>query len=212
MRPGTPAGTPRKRNGDERRRELCDAAIRVLAEHGSRGLTHGQVDHYAEVPDGTTSYYYRTRAALLRGVGKRVAEIDVANLQSVIDEPQDPLAPFAHLARLTMMQAEGLGLMLNRARHELLLGAARDPDLAEMSQDFVARLNGMTREAIAHLQPGTDDSTLLDAQTAAVTTFIAGVFTRLAGSDRTINSVEQLAGLLQAVATAVSLQRPKQAQ
>ena len=53
----------------------------VLAEHGSRGLTHGQVDRYAGVPEGTTSYYYRTRAALLRGVGKRVGEIDVANLQ-----------------------------------------------------------------------------------------------------------------------------------
>ena len=80
----------RKRDGDERRRELCDAAIQVLAEHGSRGLTHGQVDRYAGVPDGTTSYYYRTRAALLRGVGKRVGEIDVANLRSVIDEPLDP--------------------------------------------------------------------------------------------------------------------------
>ena len=83
--------TPRKRDGDERRRELCDAAIKVLAEHGSRGLTHGQVDRYAGVPDGTTSYYYRTRAALLRGVGKRVADIDVANLRSVSDEPLDPL-------------------------------------------------------------------------------------------------------------------------
>ena len=58
--------TPRKRDGDQRRRELCDAAINVLAEHGSRGLTHGQVDRYAAVPDGTTSYYYRTREALLR--------------------------------------------------------------------------------------------------------------------------------------------------
>ena len=76
----------RKRNGDERRRDLCDAAIRVLAEDGSRGLTHGQVDRVAGVPEGTTSYYYRTRVALLRGVGKRVAEIDVANLQSVIDD------------------------------------------------------------------------------------------------------------------------------
>src|SRR5215207_582602 len=121
--------TPRKRDGDQRRRELCDAAIRVLAEHGSRGLTHGQVDRYARVPDGSTSYYYRTRAALLRGVGKRVAEIDVANLQSVSAQPLDPRSPFAHLARLTLMQADGEGLMLNRARHELLLNAARDPDL-----------------------------------------------------------------------------------
>jgi DNA-binding transcriptional regulator YbjK len=197
----------RKRNGDERRRELCDAAIQVLAEHGSRGLTHGQVDRCAGVPEGTTSYYYRTRAALLRGVGRRIAEIDVANLQSVIDEPLDPLSPFAHLAELTMMQADGPGLMLNRARHELVLGAVRDPGLAETSQTFVTRINAMAHEAIAHLQPGTDDPALLDAQTTAVTTFIAGVFTRLVGGDRTISNAEQLTRLLEAVATAVSSQR-----
>jgi DNA-binding transcriptional regulator YbjK len=198
--------TPRKRNGDERRRELCNAAIQVLAEQGSRGLTHGQVDRYARVPEGTTSYYYRTRAALLRGVGKRVAEIDVANLQSVIDEPVDARSPFAHLARLTMMQADGPGLMLNRARHELLLGAARDPDLASTAEDFTARIIAMAHDAIAHLQPGTDDPDLLAAQTTAVTTFIAGVFTRLVTGDRTIYSAVQLAGLLEAVATAVSLE------
>lgn len=199
--------TPRKRDGDERRRQLCDAAIQVLAEDGSRGLTHGQVDRCAAVPDGTTSYYYRTRAALLRGVAKRVAEIDVANLQSVIDRPVDPASPFAHLAELTMMQAQGTGLMLNRARHELLLGAARDPDLATTSQDFVARINAMAQDAIAHLQPGTDDPALLAAQTTAVNTFIAGVFARLVAGDRTVGNAEQLARLLQAVATAVSAQR-----
>jgi len=198
---------PRKRDGDERRRALCDAAIHVLAEHGSRGLTHGQVDRYAAVPEGTTSYYYRTRAALLRGVGKRVAEIDVANLQSVIDRPLDPDAPFAHLAELTMMQADGPGLMLNRARHELLLGAARDPDLAETSQAFVARITALAHDAIAHLQPDTHDRALLDAQMTAVTTFIAGVFARLVAGDRTINDAEQLARLLQAVVTAVSVHR-----
>lgn len=195
----------RRRNGDERRRDLCDAAIRVLAEHGSRGLTHGRVDRVAGVPEGTTSYYYRTRAALLRGVGKRVAEIDVANLQSVIDEPVDPLSPFAHLARLTMIQADGSGLMLNRARHELLLGAARDPGLAETSQVFVARINGLARDAIAHLRPDTRDPALLAAQTTAVTTFIAGVFTRLAAGDRDVRDAEQLGRLLEAVATAVAV-------
>jgi AcrR family transcriptional regulator len=199
------ATTSRRRDGDQRRRELCDAAIQVLAEHGSRGLTHGRVDRHAAVPEGTTSYYYRTRAALLRGLGRRIAEIDVANLQSVIDEPLDPLSPFAHLAELTMMQADGPGLMLNRARHELLLGTVRDPDLAGTSEIFV-RINTLARDAIAHLQPGTDDPALLDAQTTAVTTFIAGVFTRLVSGDRTINNVEQLTRLLGAVATAVSLE------
>jgi DNA-binding transcriptional regulator YbjK len=198
---------PRKRDGDERRRELCDAAINVLAEHGSRGLTHGQVDRYAGVPDGTTSYYYRTRAALLRGVGKRVADIDVANLRSVSDEPLDPQAPFSHLARLVIMQSHGEGLALNRARHELLLSAARDPDLAETSQEFIGRIIAMAHGAIAHLQPDNDDPALLEAQTTAVTTFIAGVFTRLVAGDRTINDARQLARFMQAVVTAVALER-----
>jgi DNA-binding transcriptional regulator YbjK len=199
--------TPRKRDGDQRRRELCDAAINVLAEHGSRGLTHGQVDRYAVVPDGTTSYYYRTREALLRGVGKRVADIDVANLRSVSDEPLDRQAPFAHLARLVMMQSRGKGLALNRARHELLLGAARDPHLAETLQEFVGRIIVMAQDAIAHLQPGNDNSALLAEQTTAVTTFIAGVFTRIVAGDRTINDAAQLARLMQAVVTAVALEQ-----
>jgi hypothetical protein len=65
----------------------------------------------------------------------------------------------------------------------------------------------MANDAIAHLQPGTDDPALLAAQTTAVTTFIAGVFTRFVGGDRTINNAGQLAGLLEAVATAISMQR-----
>lgn len=201
------SSTPRKRDGEERRRALCDAAIQVLAEQGSRGLTHGQVDRRAGLPDGTTSYYYRTREALLRGVGKRVAEIDVANLQSISDAPTNPDAPFAHLAALTLMQADGDGLALNRARHELVLSAARDRDLADTSQQFVGRINTMAQDAIAHLQPHTDDPALVEAQTTAVNTFLAGVFMRFAAGDRSLNDADQLARLLQAITKAVALER-----
>ena len=65
----------------------------------------------------------------------------------------------------------------------------------------------MAQDAIDHLQPGNDDPALLEAQTTGVTTFIAGVFTRLAAGDRTINDAEQLARLLHAVVTAVALER-----
>ncbi|MEM9696644.1 MAG: TetR/AcrR family transcriptional regulator, partial [Myxococcota bacterium] len=46
-----------------RRRALCDAAIRVIAREGGRGLTHRAVDREAAVPRCTTSNYFRTRAA-----------------------------------------------------------------------------------------------------------------------------------------------------
>ena len=199
-------GSPvrRKRDGEERRRELCDAAIQVLAEHGSRGLTHQNVDRTAGLPEGSTSYYYRTRAALLQGVGMRVAEIDRANLRSVTETPVESASPFARLAQLTMLESEGFGLMLNRARHELLLNAMRDPELAEMSAGFIERVVAMTQEAIAGLQPHTDDQALLEAQTSGVLTVIAGAFTRFVSGDRTFTDADQLARLMQAVVRAVA--------
>ncbi|MGE2724840.1 TetR/AcrR family transcriptional regulator [Mycolicibacterium pulveris] len=195
---------PRKRDGEQRRRELCDAAIQVLAERGSRGLTHGQVDRCAKVPDGTTSYYFRTRAALLRAVGMRVGEIDLVNLRSIAERPLDPQAPFAHLAELILIQADGRGLMLNRARHELLLHTTRDPELAEASAKVVSRTIDLARESIAHLQPNVTDADLLDAQTDAVATYITGVFTRLVAGDRTVNDPHQLARRLEAIVAAIA--------
>ena len=197
------ASNPRKRDGQERRRELCDAGIAVLAEHGSRGLTHQQVDRHAGVPDGTTSYYYRTRVALLQGVGNRVAEIDMANLKSLTAAETASASPFGRLAQLVMLQSEGDGLLLNKARYELVLNAARDPALAETTQEFLSRVMAMTREAITRLHPGNDDPDLVAEQASAVLTFIAGAFTRFVTGDRVFTDAAQLERLLQAIVDAV---------
>nr|WP_240162999.1 TetR/AcrR family transcriptional regulator [Mycolicibacterium sphagni] len=200
--------TPRRRDGQQRRRELCDAAIQVLAEHGSHGLSHPRVDRQAGVPNGTTSYYYRTRAALLRGVAERVVEMDTANLRSVTEEPTTTDSPFGRIAQLVMMQGDGAGLMLNKARHELLLASTRDPALAEVYQDFVPRIIAMSRDAIAQILPpaASSDASLLDAQSTAVLTFIEGVYGRLLVGDRTISSAQELGRLLGAIVRAVSVE------
>ncbi|MCV7150228.1 TetR/AcrR family transcriptional regulator [Mycolicibacterium pyrenivorans] len=196
-------GGQRKRDGRQRRRELCDAAIQVLAEQGSRGLTHQQVDRCAGVPDGTTSYYYRTREALLRGVGGRVADIDTENLRSITDDATRSETPFGRLAHLVMLQADGQGLHLNKARLELMLAATRDPALADTSRDFIARVNDMARDAIAELRPESDKA-VLEAQATALMTFIAGMFTRFAAGDRTATSAEHLERLMQAIVSGLA--------
>src|SRR3954447_21985523 len=61
-----------------RARQVGDAAIAVLAEHGARGLTHRAVDQAAGLPPGTTSNYARTRAALLTLALARIDELDTA--------------------------------------------------------------------------------------------------------------------------------------
>lgn len=198
---------PRKRDGQERRRELSDVAIQVLAEHGSRGLTHQQVDRTAGVPEGTTSYYFRTRAALLRAVGQRVADIDVANLQSITDEATRSDSPFGRLAQLVVTQADGKGLFLNRARLELILAAVRDPTLAESSGRFVAHVFTLSGDAISSVQPDTDDPDLRAAQNEAVMTVISGAFTRFAAGDRSLADAERMERLLRAVVAGVAAER-----
>ncbi|MGV0813408.1 TetR/AcrR family transcriptional regulator [Mycolicibacterium boenickei] len=198
-----PVATPRRRDGLQRRRELRDAAIQVLAEQGSRGLTHQQVDRTAGMPDGTTSYYYRTRAALMQGIASRVAEIDVANLNSLAEPAGSADSPFSELARLVVTQSEGQGLHLNKARLELLLAATRDPELGETSAEFVAQLIAMTHDAILALRPDDGRPALLEAQSTAVMTIIGGAFVRFAVGDRTLADADYLQRLLHAVVLAV---------
>ncbi|WP_433221258.1 TetR/AcrR family transcriptional regulator [Microtetraspora malaysiensis] len=58
----------------DRRDLLRDAAIKVLAEAGGRGLTHRAVDAAAGAPLGTTKNYFPTRDALLQAVAERCVE------------------------------------------------------------------------------------------------------------------------------------------
>lgn len=68
---------------------LLTAAVRVVATHGLRGLTHRAVDREAGLPEGTCSAYMRTRVALLTGLTEfviaRFAE-DITELTRRIEE------------------------------------------------------------------------------------------------------------------------------
>jgi DNA-binding transcriptional regulator YbjK len=125
-----------------RKRQVGDAAIAVLAEHGARGLTHRAVDQTAGLPAGTTSNYARSRAALLTLALTRIAELDAAEAENGPGELSG-----AGLA-------DGLAVVLDRwitdpearrrvlARFELALEATRRPELRaaydEMGRAFRA--------------------------------------------------------------------------
>ncbi|GAA1121027.1 TetR/AcrR family transcriptional regulator [Arthrobacter flavus] len=60
-----------------RRKDLSDAAVRVLARQGSRGLTHRALDDEAQLPRGTASNFFATKDdvidAILARIGERLA-------------------------------------------------------------------------------------------------------------------------------------------
>jgi DNA-binding transcriptional regulator YbjK len=114
----------------ERRTELADAGLRVLAAAGARGLTHRAVDAEAGVPKGTTSNYFRSRDALLGALGERIFERLVPSASRL-----DPLAeapPSVELvaAYVRDVAARVLGAPeLTLALLELRLEATRRPSL-----------------------------------------------------------------------------------
>jgi DNA-binding transcriptional regulator YbjK len=104
----------------ERRTRIADAAIEVLAQLGARGLTHRAVDTELGLPDGSTSYYYPTRAALLLSAAERLVELDSSDVEAVLKSREGA----AELVRLWLSPKRRSRSL---ARMELMLTAARDP-------------------------------------------------------------------------------------
>ncbi|MFE2141899.1 TetR/AcrR family transcriptional regulator, partial [Streptomyces sp. NPDC059456] len=66
----------------DRRTLIADAAISLVAAAGLRGLTHRAVDGAARLPAGSTSYYFRTRTALIGACYRRLAELDLGDVEA----------------------------------------------------------------------------------------------------------------------------------
>ncbi|MHC6630434.1 TetR/AcrR family transcriptional regulator [Streptomyces globosus] len=119
----------------DRRTVLADSAVDVLAEEGIRGLTHRAVDRRAGMPPGTTSAYFRTRAALLTALVTRLVRLDQAELQATAEglpplrTVEDLVGGMALLARLRL---SGEGRRRSLARYACAVESVRDPELREI--------------------------------------------------------------------------------
>src|SRR5690349_19784929 len=58
----------------DRRAQLLDAAVEVVAERGLDGLEPQEVDGRTGLPEGTTQEWFATRQALVNGVAERCIE------------------------------------------------------------------------------------------------------------------------------------------
>jgi DNA-binding transcriptional regulator YbjK len=200
----------RSPNPEERRRILCDAAIQLLADEGAKGLSHPKVDSFAELPNGSTSFYFRTRSALLMAAAERLAELDLVDLMSVA-EPTDAhdaelSASAPRLATMVMLSAAEPRLSRTKARFELMLQANRDPELAEVFRHNSEVFAGLhRREILARSKRGVEpEPHVLEEQTVATMSFVAGVQMRLVAGDRSVGSAEQLDRLLRSIADGVA--------
>lgn len=189
----------RKPNPEQRRRELCDVAIRLLAHDGVKGLSHLKVDRTAELPDGTTSFYFRTRSALMNAAAARVAELDLKDLSAatVASEKSDRSSPASGLSNLVIRSASGARLVRTKARNELALQGSRDTGLDEALSRNNEKFFALIRDVVVRLQPeGETDPALVDEQAYAVMTFISGVMLAFNRGDHRIHTAAELEMLI----------------
>ncbi|HEV7648896.1 MAG TPA: TetR family transcriptional regulator [Actinophytocola sp.] len=134
----------------DRRTLIADATIGTIAREGMRGLTHRAVDRAAGLPEGSTSYYFRTREALLFAALARMAELDTAD----IGEPPDMHGP-ADLDLLSGLLAQVMRAWLTTgrdrtlARYELSLEATRRPELRAKMTEYGAGFRMLTETMLA---------------------------------------------------------------
>lgn len=117
-----------------RRAEIADAAIATLGRSGMRGLTHRAVDRAAGLPEGSASYYFRTRQALLRATVERLAELDSTDLlpSTGLATPTGPdLDTVADASAAVIERWLTTGRERQLARYELALEATRRPELRQ---------------------------------------------------------------------------------
>jgi len=121
----------------ERRLQILDAALGILADVGVGGLTHRHVDDRAGLPAGTTSNYFRTRQALLEATAARTVDLHWLRVE-VLRAAIGSLTRDGVKALLTRMisdpdeQARSYTL----ARFELFMEGTRRPQL----RPFLAEL------------------------------------------------------------------------
>ncbi|GAA2377307.1 TetR/AcrR family transcriptional regulator [Dactylosporangium salmoneum] len=139
----------------DRKSRLADAAIDVLGHDGVRALTHRAVDARAGLPQGTCSYHFPTRNALLTAALERIAELDLADSEG--RDLADVLAGWAGSPRT---RARFMLMLDPQARRELGEAAAR------LADGFVERAERLTgSRARARLMIGLIDGLLLDELT-----------------------------------------------
>jgi AcrR family transcriptional regulator len=130
-----------------RRAKILDATLRVIAAEGVDAVTHRRVAEAADVPLGSTTYYFESREQLLREAFHRYLD-RMRTLQNGVARvmPKTTVNGLVdYLVELTRREFEDEPMVL--AECELTLYAARDSEVADALHDWDAFMIGHLAQA-----------------------------------------------------------------
>lgn len=139
---------------EQRRRELTETALRVMARDGAWTLTTRAVAKEAGVPHGTVHYAFSSKNELLREVMRldlsHLAELAEAQRERTVATADDVRAVLAEVFR-SYADAVIADPDTETAYFELSLMAARDPELRAISAQSHAEYRQVVAGMLADL-------------------------------------------------------------
>lgn len=154
------AATPKRRGRppqEERPQRIADAALRLLAENGSRGLSHRRVDKEAGLPIGTTVHHAPRRNDLMLMAARRLTALSRQELLPFTEYMHargDALTPDDIAQGMMMIWRARLAKdQLYRLRAELTLLLSQDveTELRDAIQLEIEMVLAMWRDLMARL-------------------------------------------------------------
>ncbi len=134
----------------DRRTVIADAAITTLAREGMRGFTHRAVDRVAGLAEGSTSYYFRTREALMFAALARMAELDTRDVGDLPDQGgKVDVETLSDLMAAVVRTWLTDGRDRTLARYELTLESTRRPELRAKMAEYRSMFRLMAEKTIA---------------------------------------------------------------
>lgn len=118
----------------DRRQEVLDATLRVIAEHGVHAVTHRAVAAAGGVPLASTTYHFASKDQLVLETLALVVDrsVELAE-QFCADPPDDVPGLVARLVALSRAQLDDDRAPL-AAQFELILEAGRRPELQPLAE------------------------------------------------------------------------------
>jgi DNA-binding transcriptional regulator YbjK len=140
-------GPRRQPRGEQKRREVLEGTLRLLARDGPRGVTHRAVAAEAGTSVRATTYYFASREELLTEALRHYAETAIARFDTIrgplSSGTRDPLDAAADLLAATVISDvvdDRAGLV---AEFELVLEIGRNPKLEGAYRTWQSKLESM---------------------------------------------------------------------
>lgn len=147
-----PARQPR---GRERVRQILDAAVRLIGTGGLSALTHRAVAEAAQVPLGSTTYYFADRDDLIRRTMEHAVETEAERLTAIVEGFDGPLTVDTSVQLLTEMFFDKTiaDPLYDLALFELFLEAARNPTVRDLTVAWSAVIADLTDRVLPPTDP-----------------------------------------------------------